>query len=145
MKGFNWNAFSCVLNLHIRPLISSMVFIAPLWKVGAILDLPCPFRHSVDMWFCHTLDDTWISLRPAGQTWSNFMWSISRMGERLHKVYNGENDVSIFSLLFLAHWIWRLTRWAYSMARLCHPSSLSTLLNNYIAKTSWPILVIFYQ
>ena len=62
---------------------------------------------------------TWISLKPDGQSWSNFMCSIIGEGERLHKVlwqigsklwfpwqqkapltYNGENDVSTFSLLF---------------------------------------------
>ena len=30
---------------------------------------------------------TWISLRPVGQSWSNFMCSISGGGERLHKVW----------------------------------------------------------
>ena len=63
---------------------------------------------------------TLISLKPVGQSWSNFMCSIIGMGERLHKVwgrldqnsgfhgnrkppltYNGENDFSIFSRLFL--------------------------------------------
>ena len=63
---------------------------------------------------------TWISLKPVGQSWSNFMCSIIGVGERLHKVlghigsnsgfhgnrkplltYNGENDVSTFSWLFL--------------------------------------------
>ena len=63
---------------------------------------------------------TWISLKPVGQSWSNFMCSITGVGERLHKVlgrlaqnsrfhgnrkppliYNGENDVSTFSRLFL--------------------------------------------
>ena len=29
---------------------------------------------------------TWISLRPVGQSWSNFMCSITGVGERLHKV-----------------------------------------------------------
>ena len=29
---------------------------------------------------------TWISLRPVGQSWSNFMCSITRVGERLHNV-----------------------------------------------------------
>ena len=60
---------------------------------------------------------TWISLRPVGQSWSNFMCSFTGVGERLHKglgpigsklwfpwqqksplTYNGENDVSTFSL-----------------------------------------------
>ena len=63
---------------------------------------------------------TWISLKPVSQSWSNFMCSIIGVGERLHKVlgqigskagvhgnrkppftYNGENDVSTFSRLFL--------------------------------------------
>ena len=38
---------------------------------------------------------TWISLKPVGQSWSNFMCSIIRVGERLHKVL-GQID--------LAHW-----------------------------------------
>ena len=29
---------------------------------------------------------TWISLKPVGQSWSNFICSIIRVGERLHKV-----------------------------------------------------------
>ena len=63
---------------------------------------------------------TWISLRQVGQSWSNFMCSITGSGERLHNVlrqigsklwwygnrkppltYNGENGVSTFSRLFL--------------------------------------------
>ena len=63
---------------------------------------------------------TWISLRPVGQCWSNFMCSITGDGERLHNVlrqigsklwclwqkkppltYNGENGVSTFSRLLL--------------------------------------------
>ena len=96
----------------VKPLI---IIIAPLWKSGAILDLPCP---SGILWFCHNSDETWISLRPVGQCWSNFIWSIIRVGERLHKglgqiglklwfpwkrplTFNGENDVSTFSRLFL--------------------------------------------
>ena len=29
----------------------------------------------------------WISLRPVGQSWSNFMCSITEVGERLHNVF----------------------------------------------------------
>ena len=62
----------------------------------------------------------WISLRPVGQSWSNFMCSITGGGESLHNVlrqigsklwchgnrkptltYNGENGVANFSLLLL--------------------------------------------
>ena len=38
---------------------------------------------------------TWISLQPVGQSWSNFMCSIIRVGERLHKV---------LGQIGLAHW-----------------------------------------
>ena len=38
---------------------------------------------------------TWISLKPVGQSWSNFMCSIIGVGERRHKVL-GQID--------LAHW-----------------------------------------
>ena len=62
---------------------------------------------------------TWISVRPVGQSRSNFMCSITGGGERLHNVlrldqnsgahgnrnppltYKGENGVSIFSRLVL--------------------------------------------
>ena len=64
---------------------------------------------------------TWISLRPFGQSWSNFMCSIAGGGERLHNVlrqigsnlrcpwqqkapiniYNGESGVSTFSRLLM--------------------------------------------
>ena len=58
---------------------------------------------------------TWISLKPVGQSWSNFMCSIIRVGfyRRLDQnsgsygnrkpllTYNGENDVSTSSRLFL--------------------------------------------
>ena len=46
--------------------------------------------------------------------------------------------------LVLAHQSRRLTRWAYSIASGWRLWS-STLSNNYISKTSWPILVTFYQ
>ena len=68
----------------------------------------------------HPQFQTWISLKPVGQSWSDFMYSITGVGERLLKVleqissklwfpwqqkalliYNGENDVSTFSRLFL--------------------------------------------
>ena len=67
-----------------------------------------------------TLLNLTISLKLVGQSWSNFMCIIIGVGERLHKVlgrldqnpgfhgnrkppltYNGENDVSKFSRLFL--------------------------------------------
>ena len=63
---------------------------------------------------------TWISLRPVGHSWSNFMCTITGGGERLHNfwgrldqnsgahgnrkpplTYNGENGVSTFSRLLL--------------------------------------------
>ena len=36
---------------------------------------------------------TWISLKPVSQSWSNFMCSIIRVGERLHKVL-GQIDLA---------------------------------------------------
>ena len=35
---------------------------------------------------CRPHFQSWISLRPVGQSWSKFMCSITGMGERLHKV-----------------------------------------------------------
>ena len=37
---------------------------------------------------------TWISLKPVGQSWSNFMCSSIAVGERLHKVFRGRLDHS---------------------------------------------------
>ena len=40
---------------------------------------------------CHCSHfQTWISLKPFGQSWSNFMCSVTGVGERLHKVL-GQN------------------------------------------------------
>ena len=83
---------------------------------------------------------TWISQKPVGQSWSNFMCSIIWMGERLHKVlgqigskhwfpwqqkapltYNGENDVSTFSRLFL---IWSFLY--LQVTRTCIKSQMSS-------------------
>ena len=81
-----------------------------------------PMVHHLSFVVCHHPHfQTWISLKPVGQSWSNFMCSITGVGERLHKVlgqigsklwfpwqqktpiltYNGENDVSSFSWLLL--------------------------------------------
>ena len=62
------------------------IVIAPLWKSGGYTGFALSFRNSVVPWFCHNSDKTWISLRPVGQYWSNFIWSIIRVWERLHKV-----------------------------------------------------------
>ena len=48
---------------------------------------------ALEWWKFHTFW-TWISLKPVGQSWSNFMCSITGVGERLHKV----------ARLTLAHW-----------------------------------------
>ena len=72
-----------------------------------------------EWWKFYTFQ-TWMSLRPVGQSWANFMCSITGGGERLHNVlrqigsklwrswqrkapltYNGENGVSTFSQLLL--------------------------------------------
>ena len=83
---------------------------------------------------------TWISLRPVGQSWSNFMCNIIGGGEGLHNVlrqigsnsgvhgnrkppltYNGENDVSTFSWLLLIRSFWYL-----QVTRTCIKSHMSS-------------------
>ena len=78
------------------------------------------WAYSIPMVCCRPHFQTWISLMPVGQSWSNFMCSITGVGERLRKVlgrldqnsgfhgnrkppltYSGENDASTFSQLFL--------------------------------------------
>ena len=78
------------------------------------------WAYSIQMVRCRPHFRNWISLKPDGQSWSNFMCSISGVGEKLHKdmgqigskygfhgnrkpplIYTGETDVSIFSRLFL--------------------------------------------
>ena len=75
---------------------------------------------------------TWISLKSVGQSSSNFMCSIIGVRERLHKVlrrigsklwfpcnrkppltYNGKNDVSTFSQLFLIRPFWKDHIWPW--------------------------------
>ena len=58
----------------------------PLWKSGGYTGFALSFRNSVFLSFCHNSDETWIYLRPVGQCWSNFIWSIIRVGERLRKI-----------------------------------------------------------
>ena len=84
------------------------IFISPEWKAHKV---SCPSS------VCHRPHfQTWISLKPVGQSLSNFMCSIKgciRFWGRLDQnsrfhgnrkpllTYNGENDVSTFSWLFL--------------------------------------------
>ena len=59
------------------------VLIAPLWKSGGYTGFALSFQilwfcHSVLVSFCHNFsNEAWISLRPAGQSWSNFTLSKS--------------------------------------------------------------------
>ena len=117
-------------SLHTVKVIIDIIY-SPALKSGGytgfalsfIHSVILSFRHYVTLSLCHSVissfrhnsDETWISLRPVGQSWSKFIWSIIRIGERLHKVldqnsgfhanrkgplsYNGENDISTFSLL----------------------------------------------
>ena len=94
---------------------ATLLIIAPLWKSGGYTGFALSF--------CHNSDETWISLRPVGQSWSNFWWSIIRVGKRkaalgfgsdwiktlvsmatesAHWLTMGKNDGSSFSLLFLS-------------------------------------------
>ena len=43
---------------------------SPAWKSGVYTGFALSFRNSVVLSFCHNSDETWISLRPAGQCWS---------------------------------------------------------------------------
>ena len=62
----------------------SFIFIAPLWKSGGYIGFALSFRHSVT--FQMKLG---ISLRPVGQSWSNFIWSIIGIGKRLPRYLAG--------------------------------------------------------
>ena len=92
---------------------------------------------------------TWKSLKPVGQSGSNFMCSIIRMGERLHKVL-GQIDLAHWTRVsnrcplgyLLAHLSQRLTRRAYSIPMVRRTSSKVSNLN--ISKASWPVLIKFY-
>ena len=49
---------------------------------------------------------TWISLKPVGQSWSNFMCSITGVGERLHKVLGADWIKSLVSMATESlHWL----------------------------------------
>ena len=96
--------------------------IRPFKIISTDFSLPEPKAHKVSLYDSN--DPPYVRCRPhvqtwIGQSWSNFIWSIIGVGERLHKdshdwpklwqhgnrkrplTYNGENDVSTFSLLFL--------------------------------------------
>ena len=56
---------------------------------------------------------TLISLKPVDQSWSNFMCSIIRVGERLHEVLgqidfgkldSGERSLPVGLLVYIVHW-----------------------------------------
>ena len=108
-------------------------------------------------WMTKTLHfRTLISLRPFGQSWSNFMCSITEGGEKLHHVlrqigsnsgvhgnrkppltYNGENGVSVFSIAFdpiLFSLPVRSTRRAIVVALVVRGCFLVTLRQSFICK-----------
>ena len=58
----------------------SSVEFASAWDQTTHFGVTCPWVTKIS----HFL--TWISLKPVGQSWSNFMCSIIGVGERLHKV-----------------------------------------------------------
>ena len=60
---------------------------------------------------------TWISLRPDGQSWSNFMCSITRDGERLHNV------LSQIGLKLRCPWPQKSPRWLI-MGKMMFPPFL---------------------
>ena len=79
---------------------------------------------------------TWISLKPVGQSWSNFICSIIRVGERLHKVL-GQID---FGTLDSGEWSLPFGLLVFSdPVRLILTFTGTTLLNLYncICASSW--------
>ena len=116
------------------------LFIAPLWKSGSILDLPCP---SGILWFCHSviiqmkLEYLWGQLANVDQILYEaslgWMKGCIRFWDRLDQnsgfhgnrnrplTYNGENDVSTFSQLFLIRFFLYL-----QVTRICIRSGMST-------------------
>ena len=77
---------------------------------------------------------TWISLKPVGQSWSNFMCSIIRVGERLHKVDlgtldSGERLVPFGLLVFISFCILTVGRFIKYNQVLIFPKD--TILANY--------------
>ena len=68
-----------------------------------------------------------------------------------YRIVYGYVAIQVHVPPYLAHRSRRLRRWAYSIARICRPSVVtrrrrpSTLSNKNISKTSWLILVKFYQ
>ena len=102
------------------------VFIAPLWKSGGYTGFALSFRHSVVLSFCGSviviafemkLEYLWSQLANLDQVLDEASWGWGkgciRFWDRLDQnsgfhgnrkcplTYNGENDVSTFSLLFL--------------------------------------------
>ena len=100
------SALKCIFNLKLEIWNFGWIQISPLQLLQTVLfswrylrlflahlsrrltrwaySIPMVRRPSV---VCHCPHfQTWISLKPVGQSWSNFMCSITGVGERLHKV-----------------------------------------------------------
>ena len=76
----------------------------------------------------------WISLKPVGQFWSNFMCSIIGVGERLHKVLGqidlGTLDSGEWSLPF-GLLVYYLTLWKRCYGYLVNPRGLTDIMCNF--------------
>ena len=60
----------------------------------------CPWVTKISLFW------TWISLKPVGQSWSNFMNSIIGVGERLHKVLGADWIKILISMATESpHWL----------------------------------------
>ena len=61
---------------------------------------------------------TWISLKTVGQSWSNFMCSIIRVGKRLHKVFG---HIGLLKLAIVALWAtcWVICPWSVCVSVRC--------------------------
>ena len=84
---------------------------------------------------------TWISLKPVGQSWSNFMCSIIKVGERLHKVL-GQIDFSHCTQVSDRCPLGYLSIWAMRKCVLCHMQTTKAQISLRI-RTVWSAPLLF--
>ena len=107
---------------------------------------------------------TWISLKPVGQSWSNFMCSIIGMRERLHKVLgqidigtldSGERSLPFGLLVLKTVWCINIIIWDYESAwpniwpqnkcRSLWPIFQGPVILPFILKTVWCMNIIIWD
>ena len=70
----NWKAKMLYTLAHLSQRLTRWAYSIPMVRPSVVVVRRCPHFQ------------TWISLKPGGQSWSNLMCSITWVGERLHKV-----------------------------------------------------------